>query len=128
MIKPMMLNFFARRKILKKASYFDLHPIRIYKEEIDEKGFATIIIPKFTNKLAVNLFNHRMKSTDIKIKLDEIGSTAWLAMDGEKSVGDIAKIMVDKLGEKVHPVEERLPKFITHLYEQKYISFVEINK
>ena len=124
----MMLNLFERRKILKKANYFDLTPVRIYKEEIDEKGLATIIIPKFTNKLAVKIFNNRMKSDVIKIKLDDIGSAAWLAMNGKNNVGDIAKIVVDKLGEKVNPIEERLPKFITHLYEQKYISFVEINK
>ena len=124
----MMLNLFERRKILKKANYFDLTPIKIYKEEIDEKGLATIIIPKFTNKLAVKIFNNRMKSDVIRIKLDDIGSAAWLAMNGKNNVGDIAKIMVDKLGEKVDPIEERLPKFITHLYEQKYISFVEINK
>ncbi|MFC2133775.1 PqqD family protein [Bacteroidota bacterium] len=124
----MMLNFFERRKILKKANYFDLTPVRIYKEEMEENGLATIIIPKFTNKLAVKIFNKRIKSDVIKIKLDEVGTTAWLAMNGRNKVGDIAKIMVDKLGDKVQPVDERLPKFITHLYEQKYISFVEINK
>ena len=124
----MMLNFFERRKILKKANYFDLHPVRIYDEEISDEGLATIIIPKFTNQIAKSFFNPRMKSNVIKIKLDEIGSTAWLAMDGKNNVGDIAKIMVDKLGDKVEPVEERLTRFITNLYEQKYISFVEINK
>ena len=124
----MTMNFFERRKILKKADYFDLHPFRIYKEEIDENGFATIIIPKFSNKLAIRIFNPRIKSPVIRMKLDEIGTTAWLAMDGKKSVGDIAKIMVDKLGDKVDPIEERLPKFITLIYEQKYISFVEITK
>lgn len=124
----MPLSFTERRKILKKANYLELHPVRLQKEEIDDENFVTILIPKFKNPVLVKYLVPKMKSPDIKLKLDELGSAAWILMDGKKNVALVASLLTEKFGEKIQPVNERLTKFLTGLYEQRLITFQEINK
>lgn len=120
------MNFFERRKILKNTSAFDLTPIKLVEHEIAENNLVTLLLPKFRNKIAVKYFQPKIKSPNIKLKLDEIGSAVWLAIDGKKRINAIAAELVNLFGDKIQPVEERLPKFFTQLYEQKLITFEEI--
>jgi hypothetical protein len=124
----MPLSFRERRKILKDANYLDLTPYHIFKSETDEKGLVTVLVPKFRNKLLQKLILPRLKSTHFKIKLDEIGSLAWQHIDGSKNVAKLSSELADILGDKIQPVHERLPKFLTSLYLEGYISFNEIKK
>jgi len=87
---------------------------------------VTLFIPKFENKFFVKFVMPRLKSPTINLKLDELGSAAWLSVDGKKSVGDIASELVLKFGDKIQPVEERLTKFFTELYMQQLLTFEEI--
>lgn len=122
------MNFFQRRAKLKNANYLEVTPLRILKEEVDQNNIVTILIPKVTNRFAKKYFEPMLKTPVIKLKLDEIGSASWLAIDGKKKVADIAAELVQKFGDKIDPVEERLTKFLTTLYEQRFITFQEINK
>ncbi|MDP4174305.1 MAG: PqqD family protein [Bacteroidota bacterium] len=124
----MPLSFRERRKILKDANYLDLTPYHIFKSETDDKGLVTVLVPKFRNKLLAKLILPRLKSSHFKIKLDEIGSLAWQHIDGSKNVAMLSSELVDILGDKIQPVNERLPKFLTSLYLEGYISFNEIKK
>jgi hypothetical protein len=123
----MPVSFSERRKILKKANYLDLHPLRLHSEEISDGNIVTVIIPKFKNKFIVQYIVPKMKSPDIKLKLDEIGSATWLLLDGKKNVREISSILFEKFGDKIEPVNQRLTKFLTGLYEQRLITFKEIN-
>lgn len=123
----MPLSFSQRRKILKEANYLDLHPLRLHKEEIADENIVTIIIPKFKNRFIVQYIVPKLKSPDIKLKLDEIGSATWLLLDGKKDVREISKLLLEKFGDKIEPVNQRLTKFLTGLYEQRLITFKEIN-
>lgn len=120
------MNFFQRRAKLKNANYLEVTPVRVLKEEVDENNFVTILIPKVTNRYAKKYFEPMLKSPLIKLKLDEIGSASWLAIDGKKKVAEIAAELVQKFGDKIDPVEERLTKYLTTLYEQRFITFQEI--
>ena len=122
----MPLSFYERRKILKNVNYLDVTPFRVHKEEIDENGLVTIIVPKFKRQFAKNYLNRIGKPQEIKIKLDEFGSGAWLLLNGKQNVAVICKKLTDKFGEKIQPVEERLTRFLTNLYLQGFISFNEI--
>ncbi|MCU7494560.1 MAG: PqqD family protein [Ignavibacteria bacterium] len=124
----MPLSFKERKKILKEANYLELTPYRVYKEEIDEKGMVTVLVPKFTNRLAVKFLMPRLKSTHFKIKLDEIGSETWKQIDGSKNVHQIAETLTEIFGEKIQPVYDRLTRFLTRMYMEGYISFNEIKK
>ncbi len=124
----MQVNFSERRKILKGANYLELTPLRLKKEEISEENLVTILIPKFQNKFAVRFINPNLKSPVIRLKLDELGSAVWLLIDGKRTVDKIGQLLLEKFGNKIEPVNERLTKFLTGLYEQRFITFQEINK
>ncbi len=124
----MPLNFFQRRKILKKLNFLDIIPIRIHKHIINEDGNVELIVPKFSNKKVSNFCVPKSKSENFKVKLDEIGSATWLEIDGKRKVKDICNTLDEKFGDKIKSVEKRITKFMTQLYEQRYISFVELQK
>jgi hypothetical protein len=120
------MNFFQRRKILKNANYLDLTPVCAKKHLIGDDEKVTVIIPKFTNKFVVEKIVPKLKHPDMKLNLDEIGSAVWLLIDGKKKVKEIALELSQKFGDKIQPVDERLTKFLTQLYEQRLITFDEI--
>ncbi|MGE5432719.1 MAG: PqqD family protein [Syntrophomonadaceae bacterium] len=124
----MPLSFKERKKILKEANYLELTPYRVYREEVDENGIVTVLVPKFTNRLLAKYLLPRLKSTHFKIKLDEIGSATWMQIDGKKNVQQIADILDGIFGDKIQPVYERLTRFFTRMYMEGYISFNEIKK
>lgn len=122
------MNFFERRAILKNANLLELTPITLHKSEISDDGMVNILVPKFKNQFAVKFIVPRLKAPDIKIKLDEFGSETWRNMDGKKNVSVIGDKLVEKFGDRINPVYERLSKFLTMLYEQRMITYREINK
>ena len=122
----MSLSFIERKKILKNANYLDLRPIRNYSEEISDDNLVTILIPRFKSQFAAKYILPKMKGKYFKLKLDEIGSAAWLMINGKSNVAEIMKDLDAKFGEKIQPVDERLIKFLTQLYQQRLITFEEI--
>ena len=120
------MNFFQRRKILKNVNYLDLTPVRTKHHTIGSDDKVVVIIPKFTNKFIVKKIVPIMKHQDMKLNLDELGSAVWLFIDGKKKVKEIALELSQKFGDKIQPVDERLTKFLTQLYEQRLISFNEL--
>ena len=123
----MEVNFFERRKILKSNSMLVLTPFRKIEHRLEDNGTITLLYPKFKNgKVSKYMLGRR--SPFIQLKLDEIGTASWLLMDGQKNVEEIALELSEKFGEKIHPVHDRLGKFLSQLYHNKYISFNEIQK
>jgi len=123
----MGMKFFERRKVLKKLNSLDMTPIRLFGEEVDDSGIATIIVPKFTSKFSKHFFMPMLKRREMKIKLDKYGSASWLLMDGERNIEEITKLLQEKFGEQMDEAQERLLKFITLLYETGYVTFAELN-
>lgn len=121
-----MLSFFQRRRILLNTNALDLIPIHRHNHEIGSNGLVTILIPKFKNEKFARFFIPSRKSIYISIHLDEIGSAVWLSIDGIKDTAEICKAMVEKFGDKIQPVEERVVKFLSGLYNNKHITFKQI--
>jgi hypothetical protein len=122
------MNFFRRRAILKKANFLELHPIRKVTEEITEQNLVIILMPRFTSNFAKAFIVPKLKSTYIKIKLDKVGSASWLLIDGKKSVGEIATALHQQFQDDTpDAIATRLTQFLTMLYEQRFISFTELN-
>jgi hypothetical protein len=118
-------SFFERRKILKSTSMLDLTPFCKISHELDETGIATLLYPKFKNK-KVSKYMLGNRSPFIKMKLDEIGTACWILIDGKRKVSEIVDKLNDQFGEKIKPAHERLGKFLSQLYDNKYISFIEL--
>jgi hypothetical protein len=123
----MLKNFFSKKKINSLINYLELTPVRAYEHEVASSGKVSVLVPKFKNKFMVNLLMRRLKSPYIKAKLDDFGSLTWIEMDGKKNVHAISQSLINKFGDKVQPVEERLTKFLSQLYQYNFITFVEIN-
>ena len=69
------------------------------------------------------------KKKHYTIYLDELGTITWMEIDGEKNVSEICERLKESLGEKIKPfneVEQRVTKFLGQLYEQRYITFREL--
>ena len=125
----MLLGFWKRRKILKSVNALDLVPLPLVRHELTSEGFVKLIIPRFKNKILIQLFTGNRLSPEFKISLDETGSQVWMLIDGEKSAGEIAvellKIFENK-GLKLDSPEERVVAFISRIYQEDYISFSQV--
>jgi len=121
------LSFFERRKVLKNTSLLDLTPVAKVGHEVGPEGLITLLYPKF-KRATFNFLIPARKSPFIRLSLDEIGSESWLLIDGKRNVGEIAQKLTEKFGDKVQPAADRLGKFLSQLYNNKYISFTELLK
>ncbi len=104
----------------------ELTPVRVNEHEENE-GLIRILIPKFKNKFLLSLIP-KGKSKHIRVKLDEIGSATWLAINGRKKVNNIVAELREKFGEKIEPAEDRVSKFIGGLNLHNLIYFKELKK
>jgi len=123
------LNFFKRRKILKQANFLDLTPLRVLDHEVNEHGGITLLMPRFRARINAALFQPPSKDKYIYIKLDRFGGHTWLLINGKSTVAQICSDLKEQFSEELRPVEEtetRVTKFLSLLYQQRYISFCEI--
>jgi uncharacterized protein YuzE len=123
-----VILFNKKKKELADINYLELTPGRLYEHVLEENGKVSVLIPRFTNKILVKTLAPILKSPFVKTKFDEFGSQVWLEIDGKKKVLDISTNLKQKFGERIEPVEERLTKFLTQLYNYKFVSFNEIKK
>jgi hypothetical protein len=119
------MNFFERRKVFKNTNALDLVPIRKVEHQIEEGGNITIIIPKFRNdKFAKFALGNRKRH--IFIHLDEIGTFTWLLIDGISNIRVISEKLKDHFGESLLESEQRVNKFMSRLYQERYITFRQL--
>lgn len=122
------MNFFQRRKALKGVNYLELTPFRRYSHESREDNLITVLTPRFENKFLATYLRNPLKPVFVKTKLDALGSAAWIEIDGTRTVREICSVLTEKLGDKISPCEERVTRYLTMLYLDKFISFKEIEE
>ena len=59
------------------------------------------------------------------LSFDELGSTAWLYIDGKRSVMEIGKLMCENNQQNEVTIYKQLSIFFSYLYRQKWISFIK---
>jgi hypothetical protein len=121
------MNFFERRRFLKKVNLLDLTPIRLHEHE-EETGKVVILVKKFKN-VRFSHFALGRHSPMIRIKLDEAGSEVWKSIDGLSNVATILDNMNKRWNdfpEKTSGLEKRLAGFLSIMYDNRYISFREL--
>jgi hypothetical protein len=123
------MNFFERRRFLKRANLLDLTPVRLLEHEEEETGKVVLLVKKFNN-VRFSRFALGRHSPVIRIRLDEIGSEVWKTIDGVSNVATL----LDRLNtrwsdvpEKTDGLEKRLSGFLGIIYDNRYISFREID-
>ena len=102
----------------------ELVPVRTIEWEVhQETGLVHLKRLKFRSPLLKKLILPIFSEPYFKIKLDEVGTFVWLEIDGRKTTGMIADAAREKFGQRVHPVYERLGKFIRSLKQSRFIDF-----
>ena len=71
-------------------------------------------------KKIIALFN---KSQYINIHLDELGTSAWLKIDGKRNVHEINEKMKAEFGDELTQVQQRNVFFFNLLKNNKFIDF-----
>lgn len=117
--------FLKEKKKLKSVNSLDLIPVSLVKYEMVENGKIKLIVPRFKNKILLNIFTGKRISAYFKVSLDETGSKIWLLIDGEKSVDEISK-KLDLSGNEKENRDEQLTAFITKLYREGFITFHQL--
>jgi hypothetical protein len=112
----------------KEINFTDLTPVRKFEHEIDSKGLAHILVPKYTDPILGRFLQPRLRDKYIKADLDEIGTALWLFIDGKIKVHDLVWKMKDKFGEQIDPAYERVTLFLQQLHKNKFIYFKEFKK
>lgn len=111
-----------------EMNLLEMTAIHVREFEKDENGKVVVLVPRFNKKWLMKLFVPKSKTDNIKVKLDEFGSAAWLKIDGNKKTGEIAEELLKEFGEKIQPAEIKLATFFAQLYDNKLISFIELNQ
>jgi len=123
------MNFLQRRKVLRSVSATDLIPFKLYGEEDHGDGTVSILYPRFKNIYFSRLFDPGRRKPFIPIRLDTKGSAVWKKIDGLRNSGAIIdELTTGQPALFIAPdnATSQILKFISLLYQQKYISFRQI--
>jgi hypothetical protein len=123
------MNFLQRRRILKKANFLHLTPVRMMDYRVNNDGKVDILLPRFRSKFWKDVYRKSTKGEFIYIHLDATGSVIWQQINGETSVENICSGIWEKEQASKNYSEDfqkRVTQFLSVLYQQKYISFKEI--
>jgi len=122
------MNLKQKKMFLKESNLLELTPFRLMNHEMDADNYVNVLLPRFNDAFTDMFFQSLLpeKRKYTKIKLDDIGSETWININGNVNVKHLVDFIRQTFGEKVEPAEQRLGKFISMLYEQRYISFKEL--
>ena len=123
------MNFFKRRRLFKKVNFLDIRPVRVLGHELRDDGGISLLMPRFKNRINAALFQPNSKGHFIFIKLDRFGGHTWLLIDGDATVAQICSKLKERFPEELQPIEEtetRVTNFLSLLYQERYITFREI--
>ncbi len=95
---------------------------RMIEWEDGPDGGVVLLVPRFRRGPLAKWLQPKLKRPYMRVKLDEIGTFAWRRMDGSIQFHVIVDDMKKEFGEKVEPADERLKKFMTILYKDKFIK------
>ena len=77
--------------------------------------------------------HHRFRVNDagrvvLEFEINELSSSAWLSMDGTRSILDIARIQSEKTGDDIDESARRIAKFMRYIAKRGWIRFKEVQR
>lgn len=109
------------RQNSKRLDIFELRPKQLYPSELVEKGKVVVLVPEPQSKL-VEWFMPKKNKTNMRVKLDILGSFVWDYCDGTMTVQDIANKMKQEYGTIAEPVDVRVSRYIQRLHSHRFID------
>jgi hypothetical protein len=112
-----------REEALEGVNLMGLAPFRLADwEEVEGRVVVLRPFPATRGVRGImDRFFHRMSAN--RIRLDEVGSSAWRAMDGERRVAEVADLLREEFGEEVDPAEERLGHFVLLMRREGLLGY-----
>ena len=100
-------------------------PVRNCPFATDEKGRVYLIKEKTRRRLLKKIISWAGRSQEFHIHLDELGTAAWLAVDGRRTVLEIVPGVKSAAGGAVDQAEQRLARFFAMLKRDGFIRWKE---
>jgi len=100
--------------------------VRHHKFRVTDAGRVVLELEINPAKKLMGKLVNREPVSDIE--LDELSSSAWLSMDGTRSILDIARIQSEKTGDDIDEAAKRIAKFMRYIAKRGWIKFKEVKK
>ena len=93
--------------------------------KINDKGKVLLILDKHN---IITKFSSWMLNMDINkdIEFDELSTSAWLNIDGERSILEIALLQKYNTDDSFDDALTRLVYFMNYIYKNKWIAYKKI--
>ena len=110
-------------KMEKKDNFLDYVPIRNCPWERDKDGKVYLIKEKTKRKILKKIIGWLGRSQDFHIHLDDLGSAAWLAADGRRTILDIRAVLPPDGPGGIEQAMPRLAKFFALLARDGFVRW-----
>jgi hypothetical protein len=107
----------------KKDNFLEYVPVQSCPWGKDEKGRVYLIKEKTKRKWLKRIIGGLGRSQEFHIHLDELGSGAWLAADGRRTILDISRALQQGPAARIEQAEGRLAKFFALLARDGFIRW-----
>lgn len=108
------------------GNYLDLVPRRTIQHEVGDDGRFVLLRPKYMTGLLARFLQPRLRAKHFRVQLDDIGTATWDAIDGARTVGQIADVLGEKFGARVEPRYERCARFIQSLHKGAMVTLAPL--
>ena len=105
----------------KKDNFLDYVPVQNCPWGKDEKGRVYLIKEKTRRKWLKRIIGWIGRSQEFHIHLDDLGSAAWLATDGRRTILAISQALQQGTAARIEQAEPRLAKFFALLARDKFV-------
>jgi hypothetical protein len=100
--------------------------VRHHKFRVTDQGRVVLEFEINSVKKLMGKLVHRAPVSDVE--LDELSSSAWLSIDGTRSILDITRIQSKKTGDDIDEATRPLVNFMRYIAKRGWIRFKEVQK
>ena len=104
-------------------------PVRDVRWEEDGEGAVTLVRdrPRVRGPRSLARWVSFMLAPP-RIRLDDVGSYAWLRMNGPTDVRGLAELVRAEFGDRVEPVSQRLGHLVRLLRRERFVHYAELDE
>lgn len=115
----------TKEEVVQQDNFLLFVPHQKHAEWIEKKGHVLLIFRHdHPIQKAANWLVKKPNVSDLK--LDELGSTVWKAIDGKRNIYEIGEVVRAKFGDNCEPLYERLIMFVRYLNRRGWIYFENV--
>jgi hypothetical protein len=111
-----------RRIKRQSVNLLDLKPTQQVPWETAANGTVVVLVPKFRNEVMVKWVVPHLRSPNMRVQLDRLGSFVWKQCDGKTTVAAMAESMKNEFGDSLQAVYDRIRTFLLTLEKSDLIT------